>query len=630
MRNSYLWFMMMLLTSLLTACGGGGGDGDSLIGADSGIAVDPYIVGAEFEEVSADGQTVLQNRSTASDENGRFSFAAGVSDGSIIRIKGNAKGLHANAPYTGVIKRQVLADDAAPFVVSPLTTLVANGMSPAAVVQMMNGAGFAGLTEKDIFSDPMAGLVGQTGNVADGDLVLLQANLATHAFMAAIQDFNYGGVTTAAITPVAFADCANAVRDILNATTYQQLAGSRPGFTVGDMANAAVIVTRTVVDGIRDQLGAGSQTVSPAMVEQLTTNAKMETETIAGNFYQSRTGGGDSTPTPPSADPAVGESLFASNCLGCHTAGTGSGVMELAGDGGFVTSRFAGGSNHNGRTLTESQIADVAAYLDSLNGGTPPSTDPGTNPGTDPGTAGDPASGETLFVANCQNCHSTPPPSGGLNARFAGGINHNGRTLTASQIADVAAYLDSLGSGTPPSTDPGIDPGTQPPLACDTCHGYPESSGAHTVHLALNGVDCDSCHANNNHNDGWVDLNFPAVWDAASGPATDNLDGTCSNIICHGGQTTPVWNSGSISVASQCRSCHAEGNSEFNSYSSGDHRKHGSYDCTVCHDAGKLSSGGHFADLSTPAFEQDAATSIRDSLNYNNNTCQSCHGTATW
>jgi mono/diheme cytochrome c family protein len=66
-------------------------------------------------------------------------------------------------------------------------------------------------------------------------------------------------------------------------------------------------------------------------------------------------------------------------------------------------------------------------------------------------------SGKTTFDANCAGCHSLgiydatgSPNLGGLgaatlttalNARFAGGISHNGRTLTAPLITDMLNFL---------------------------------------------------------------------------------------------------------------------------------------------------------------------------------------------
>ena len=73
--KSSMWLPIILLTGLLTACGGSGGS-DEVAGGSSndtvanvpvvttsiktGIAVDPYITGAIFEELGADGKTLIQ------------------------------------------------------------------------------------------------------------------------------------------------------------------------------------------------------------------------------------------------------------------------------------------------------------------------------------------------------------------------------------------------------------------------------------------------------------------------------------------------------------------------------------------------------------------------------------------
>ncbi len=46
---------------------------------------------------------------------------------------------------------------------------------------------------------------------------------------------------------------------------------------------------------------------------------------------------------------------------------------------------------------------------------------------------------------------------------------------------------------------------------CDSCHDYPPTSGEHSQHLAASGydwgiIDCDTCHYNNNHDNGSVDI----------------------------------------------------------------------------------------------------------------------------
>ncbi len=207
-------------------------------------------------------------------------------------------------------------------------------------------------------------------------------------------------------------------------------------------------------------------------------------------------------------------------------------------------------------------------------------------------------------------------------------------TLTA---AEVQAIADALPAGSGGNTGGGYSD-------CTACHAQPpdgnatpNTAGAHAAHKALPGVgtDCSVCHTGASHN-GQVDLGFPAAYDAQSGVATDNLDGTCSNIICHGGKTTPDWWSGSINVDSQCTSCHAAGSGQYNSYSSGKHSKHigKGYACIDCHNTAKM--GNHFGDLSTPAFETDPASTIGGGStrvgSYSGGKCSSiaCHGSERW
>jgi predicted CxxxxCH...CXXCH cytochrome family protein len=132
------------------------------------------------------------------------------------------------------------------------------------------------------------------------------------------------------------------------------------------------------------------------------------------------------------------------------------------------------------------------------------------------------------------------------------------------------------------------------------------------VHTALPSINnnCASCHAGAAHNSR-VDLGVAASFNAKSGTATVNANMTCANISCHGGQTTPAWQTGSIAVDTQCTSCHASGTSQYNSYASGQHSRHigKGYACTVCHSTSKLATG-HFTNLATSTFEQDPAATI--------------------
>jgi mono/diheme cytochrome c family protein len=485
-----LCLAIILLTSFLTACGGGGGGGDdSAAGVNtntaattditSGIAVDPYITNAQFEELSADGKTI-QSSIGSSSATGGFSFTDAIRDGSIIQIKLTAKGTHAGENYDGVIKRQVFIGDAQPVIVSPLTTLLANGMSPAAVINMLNSAGLSGLSESDLYTNPMATLVNKTGNITESDLVLLQANMAVNAFMVATGDFSYGGPTAVATSSVSFADIAAMVKESLNSVLYQQLTTAiGADVTVEDMANMAVVISSGAARQIKSGVPIGSVTTIGNNMENAIA--------IADVFYQNRTGGGTPDPgtggTPPSTPD--GQAIFTgatgATCSACHTVGTGTGIMDLAGDGAKITTKFGGGATHNGNTLTAGEITAVATYLGT--------TTPGTGTG---GTTTPPVTvtpdGKALVESNCIGCHNIG--QGGLMDLSGKGntaytnitAGHNGVSMTDLEANAVADYLDTL---TPPST----------PTAPFVHPYFSNPRSAHRNYVGNNGTsNCVSCH----------------------------------------------------------------------------------------------------------------------------------------
>ncbi|HXE97059.1 MAG TPA: CxxxxCH/CxxCH domain-containing protein, partial [Dongiaceae bacterium] len=177
---------------------------------------------------------------------------------------------------------------------------------------------------------------------------------------------------------------------------------------------------------------------------------------------------------------------------------------------------------------------------------------------------------------------------------------------------------------------------------CTSCHGNPPSgnvfpniSGNHRVHNALNGVTgaCSTCHGGAgigtlSHFNKTVNVSISATYNAKSGTASyDPATSTCTSVSCHGALTTPDWRSGRIDVNSQCFFCHRsralQPPEQFNSYFSGKHDFHvGGLGliCIDCHDSGKLALG-HFSNLNTPAFEQAPATTIRDVVHYSGGSC---------
>ncbi len=189
---------------------------------------------------------------------------------------------------------------------------------------------------------------------------------------------------------------------------------------------------------------------------------------------------------------------------------------------------------------------------------------------------------------------------------------------------------------------------------CTSCHGSPPNgtvapnrAGAHNTtdgHFAAQVTLPDGCNTCHNgagtgtplHDNGVVDVQFLSIYSAKSGTAVYNVaDGTCSNVSCHGGQTTPPWLTGTINVSTQCTSCHALGTSEYNSFISGQHYFHvvlQGLNCNFCHDVVKLSVS-HFTTLNTPTIQAPASATIEDYVNFNpaTLTCTpGCHETRVW
>jgi len=208
-------------------------------------------------------------------------------------------------------------------------------------------------------------------------------------------------------------------------------------------------------------------------------------------------------------------------------------------------------------------------------------------------------------------------------------------------------------------------------LLCASCHAnpptgatYPGIAGKHAKHDALAGVtgSCGVCHSGLNtgtqaHYDranarpgknalrvAPGDVAFVSTYNAKTGASSfSNTAFTCANVSCHGGQTAPSWQTGTIDVVNACLSCHALGTTQFNSYNSGRHEKHtdkfglSAATCKRCHDATKVNVVGHFTNLATTTFEQTARSTLLTALQYNGTSCNpgagglsGCHGSEDW
>jgi predicted CxxxxCH...CXXCH cytochrome family protein len=197
-------------------------------------------------------------------------------------------------------------------------------------------------------------------------------------------------------------------------------------------------------------------------------------------------------------------------------------------------------------------------------------------------------------------------------------------------------------------------------VGCGSCHAAPPATGAHTTHTSLSGVACDACHSGAgsgqlSHGVG-LSVTISPDFKAETGgnPAYNGTigsrTGTCANISCHGGQTTPGWSTtGNYPLLTHvytpqvnlCLNCHqlrdqsTSSSLQYNSIGSlpvtpgstlnNSHYRHLNdisliFLCVDCHDQTKLTNSNHYSSLSVKQLP-DAAFSIRAELNYIKPTC---------
>ncbi len=226
----------------------------------------------------------------------------------------------------------------------------------------------------------------------------------------------------------------------------------------------------------------------------------------------------------------------------------------------------------------------------------------------------------TTFSSDCSICHTYSGTSPNPSAPLCSVCHSRGNPVS-----------DGYGTGT-----------------CQSCHegasglvggpggtSFPSKAGAHAKHLGLaTQLTCDSCHTNAGTGSATHYLNADARIAVPTGPATVSIDPafvaktggsiafnpsllTCSNVSCHGGQSTPNWQSGSLNASTQCTSCHAttvqagtatQYNDAYGRHSMGTHNvtaAGSTIACTTCHNMnnGTLGALAHFKYLNTPAVD---------------------------
>ncbi len=466
-RKFRMPFLCTLFLSLwLSACSSGG-DPAVATGPASGVAVDPYIVGAVFNEVDINGSALQQ--STPSNELGQFSFDREIQQGSTIVMDTEHRGQHGNGDFAGLLKRPAGSGGTGPFTVSPLTTLLANGMTSTEIVEWLADSGLPGLSAEDILADPMIGLAEKTTNVSNEMLLLLQANMAVNAFLEARQDFDYAGPTGGQAADLPLAEMVSAVQSTLSAASFESLAQTVPGtapLLLGDLIEASVELQRTITARVQEEIAAGP--MPNGLMSQLIANSQAAAPGLVTEIIQGRMGG--STPGGPQPS-RNGMAVYSEECAGCHIMGSfdPTGNIDLASKGTALVVKIGGG--HMNKSLPQAELDALADFADSF---TPPSP---------PVMA---RSGQAIYDSICTACHSlngydngsstAPDLAGkGLTAETKVGGGHGG-AVSAEELPDLGTFLDNY---TPPA----------PPVVARTGQAIYDSV-------------CTSCHALNGYDNG--------------------------------------------------------------------------------------------------------------------------------
>lgn len=766
MRNRNIFQILLILISatLISACGSSGGN--SSYETDSGtsdlyggVVVDPYISNAVLQEIDADGTTILQRTSSATDSQGYFEFPQALKEGSTVEIKVGSRGDHVGANNQVILRRKVLPGDSGELIVSPLTTLIANGSSEEDVAALLQSIGLTGFNTSDIYVDPMAGLESRTTRPTASTLQNIQAAIAVANFL---EVFDNPRVTAADFSTAdnfeALSTLLEACQQTLNPALFDEVVSqlaadsSVSNLTLGDMINASVVQNRSYINLAITQLSNNGQLDPTAIINRaalaydnmvaetknqnqanqqldgatlyadncafchnslVNTQKPNSTTTSIQNAIDNNSGGMgylnnlttaeiqaivDALPGSVVVDPGLppdGPALYASSCAGCHgtlantdkpgstTTAIQSAIDSNLGSMGYLGSLTAeeiqaiadslpaapvvdpglppdgpalyasecagchgplATTNKPGRTASAVQNAidnniGNMGYLSSLTveevqaiAGALPAA-----PVVDPGL---PPDGATLYADNCAACHGALDATGkpgrtatAIQSAIDNNIGNMGylSTLTAEEVQAIADTLPADGgSGGTDYSD------------CTFCHAQPPDGtsspnidGAHSAHKLISSIanDCSICHQDATH-DGILEVAIGPIYDASSGIATGNQDGTCSNISCHGGQITPVWGGDTLDLTSNCTSCHSYRSAEYNSYSSGRHGDHRRYSCTVCHNSNRMDH--HIGDLKTDTFEVTPASTVGGSGtsvgSYNGTSCSSiaCHGGENW
>jgi hypothetical protein len=267
-----LVFALLLLGTI--SCGGGGGSSSPSV-AVNGTVVDPPIVGAKFVELDPAGNVVQE--SSPSDSQGKFSFPRNLTRGNTVEMETSGK--HGGTPFLGLLKLKI-KDPKPSIIVSPVTTIVAEGLTELETVSLLESSGANGITENDVEKNPLDQLAEKTtADVTNQDLQQLIGNLAIGATLALhnnnIQDSTFDS-TVATIA-------ATIENTILNTTDIAAITTNTPAVALEDIIKSATAIQNHIVNTVdkavrsggdlTTELNAACADISETLTESLATLA---------------------------------------------------------------------------------------------------------------------------------------------------------------------------------------------------------------------------------------------------------------------------------------------------------------------------------------------------------------------
>ena len=265
-KNKLILLFSLLLIVVLIGCGGssGGVTNNSKVLSKTGVAVDPYIIGAKFFIDSNNNGIIDTNEiiSDISDDKGEFNFSTEIIIGQKIKMHAEFKGKHNGINYSGPLLECIAEqnDISGRVVLSPLTTLVSKyNLSKEEVAIILNEAfDFSAeikITSSDILSNPMVFLPEDNEKLNIEHIKRLQSAIAVNGLIELLEKsaINKDDINTANITKI-LKPLANNVKSLLSVEKFEKLQEliptDEPKFDIINLLSSVVSVNNTNIENI--------------------------------------------------------------------------------------------------------------------------------------------------------------------------------------------------------------------------------------------------------------------------------------------------------------------------------------------------------------------------------------------